>query len=153
MKKSKLCCFTVNTIHACIIANNYITNNLDNVKIIYINEKGETKKVKNIISRFYTKIEERMYYSEWLNESLLNDYEDEEFVFVVHGKEKFISNVNKFLDINRFNGYVINCYDICEIKSKVEDVILKHDFYMNTTGIVSTLDYMKGYTEEKRKTS
>lgn len=154
MKKSRLCCFTVNTTHACIIANNYIANNLDNVKIIYINEKGETKKVKNIISRFYAKIEERMYYSEWLNENILNDYEYEEFVFVVHGREKFISNVNKFLDINRFNGYIINCYDICEIKSKVEDVIAKHDFYMNTTGILSTLDYMKSYPEnEERKTS
>lgn len=154
MKKSRLCCFTVNTTHACIIANNYITNNLENVKIIYINEKSETKKVKNIISRFYSKIEDRMYYSEWLNENLLNEYEEENFVFVVHGKEKFISNVNKFLDINRFNGYIINCYDICEIKSKVEDVIARHDYYMNTTGIISSLDYNLGYNDgEKRKTS
>jgi len=153
MKKSKLCCFTVNTTHACIIANNYITNNLENVKIIYINEKGEAKKVKSIISRFYEKIEDRMYYSEWLNENLLNDYEDEEFVFVVHGREKFISNVNKFLDINRFNGYVINCYDICEIKSKVEDVISRHDYYMNTTGIVNSFGYNTNYLEgKKRKT-
>lgn len=153
MSKSKLCCFTVNTTHACIIANNYITNNLENVKIIYINERGESKKVKNIVSRFYNKIEDRMYYSEWLNENLLNDYEHEEFVFVIHGKEKFISNVNKFLDINRFNGYVINCYDICEIKSKVEDVIARHDYYMNTTGIVSSFDYTNGYNENKRKMS
>jgi len=140
MSKCKLCCFTVNTTHACIIANNYIVNNLDNVKVIYINEKDETKKVKSIISRFYKSMEERMYYSEWLNESILNDYESEEFVFVVHGKEKFITNVNKFLEINCFNGYIINCYDICEIRSSVDDVIKAHDFYMNTTGIVETLD-------------
>ena len=44
MGKYKMCCFTVNTTHACIIANNYIVNNLDNVKIIYINEKDENKK-------------------------------------------------------------------------------------------------------------
>ena len=43
--KNKLCCFTVNTTHACIIANNYISNNLDNVKIIYINEKNERENV------------------------------------------------------------------------------------------------------------
>lgn len=151
MKKRRLCCFTVNTTHACIIANNYITKNLDNVKIIYINEKGEAKKVKSIISRFYTKIEDRMYYSEWLNENLLNDYEEEKFVFVVHGKEKFISNVNKFLDINRFNGYIINCYDICEIKSKVEDVIASHDYYMNTTEVFTTFEYKENDSEKKRK--
>ena len=140
MSKYKLCCFTVNTTHACIIANNYIVNNLDNVKIIYINEREENKKIKNIISRFYKSMQDRMYYSQWLNESMLNDYEAEEFVFVVHGKEKFITNVNKFLDINTFNGYIIDCYDICEIKSNIDDVIKAHDYYMNTTGIVSTLD-------------
>lgn len=139
MSKCKLCCFTVNTTHACIIANNYIVNNLNNVKIIYINEKGENKKLKNIISRFYKQMQDSMYYSEWLNETMLNDYESEEFVFVVHGKEKFITNVNKFLDINEFNGYIINCYDVCEIRSNIDDVIKVHDYYMNTTGIVGSL--------------
>ena len=81
-----------------------------------------------------------MFYSQWLNESILNDYESENFVFVVHGKEKFITNVNKFLDINAFNGYIIDCYDICDIKSSVDDVIKLHDYYMNTTGIVESLD-------------
>lgn len=137
--KYKLCCFTVNTTHACIIANNYIVNNLDNVKIIYINEKDESKKIRKIISKFYKSMEDRMYYSQWLNESMLNDYESEQFVFVVQGKEKFISNVNKFLDINKFRGCIINCYNICEIKSSVEDVMRIHDYYMNTTGIVGNL--------------
>lgn len=150
MSKYKLCCFTVNTTHACIIANNYIANNLDNVKIIYINEKDENKKIKNIISKFYKDIEERMFYTEWLNETMLNEYDKENFVFVVHGKEKFITNVNKFLDINEFNGYIINCYDICEIKSDIDDVIKNHDYYMNTTGIIGSLDKLNG---EYRKTS
>ena len=68
-------------------------------------------------------MQDRMYYSQWLNENLLNDYEKEEFVFVVHGREKFITNVNKFLEINEFNGYIIDCYDICEIRSSIDDVI------------------------------
>lgn len=139
MSKSRMCCFTVNTTHACIIANNYIEKNLENVKVIYINEKEESKKLKHIISRFYNKMEDRMYYSEWLNESILNDYEEEEFVFVVHGTERFVSNVNKFLDINEFNGHIINCYDICDMKSKIEDIIKENDYYMNTTGIVGSL--------------
>ena len=47
MKKIKLCCFTVNTTHAYIIANNFISNELQNVKVIYINEKDEKKKTKS----------------------------------------------------------------------------------------------------------
>ena len=140
MSKCKMCCFTVNVTHACIIANNYINSNLENVKVIYINEKDENKKIKNIISRFYKNIEDKMYYSEWLNESILNDYECESFVFVVHGKEKFISNVNSFLEINEFNGHIINCYDIYEIKSSIEEIMKKHEYYMNTSGITKTID-------------
>ena len=56
MKKIKLCCFTVNTTHAYIIANNFIDNELENVKVVYINEKSEKRKLKGIISKFYKKI-------------------------------------------------------------------------------------------------
>lgn len=137
MSKTKLCCFTVNTTHALIIANNFIENNLSNMKIIYINEKDEDKKLGKIISKFYKKIEGKMYYSQWLNENILNNYTEESFVFVVHGKEKFVESANKFLDINDFNGYIINCYDVSDIKSDINSIITRHDDYINTTGIVT----------------
>ena len=136
MKKIKLCCFTVNTTHAYIIANNFINNELEGVKVIYINEKDEKKKVKNIISKFYKKMDDNMFYTTWLNEEITNDYKNENFVFVVSGKEEFIENVNKYLDINDFSGYIINCYEIFDIKEDVNKVINKHDYYINTTSIV-----------------
>lgn len=136
MEKIKLCCFTVNSTHACIIANNFISNELSNVKVIYINEKSEKKKLKNIIGKFYKKMEDKMFCTEWLNEKLLNDYAKETFVFVVNGKEKFVEKVNKFLDVNEFNGYIINCYEIFDIEVNIESIIKKHNYYINTTGIV-----------------
>ncbi|MBR1883779.1 MAG: hypothetical protein IJ809_02370 [Clostridia bacterium] len=134
--KTKMCCFTVNYTHACIIVNNFITNELSNVKIVYINEKSESKKLKTIVSKFYTELEDKIFFTEWLDENIINDYEDEKFVFVVKGKEKFIDNVNKFLDLNDFSGYVINCYDIFETSKKISDIVNKHDYYVNTEGIV-----------------
>ena len=86
MKKIKFCCFTVNSTHAYIIANNFINNELENVKVIYISEKSEKKKLKNIISKFYKKMNDRSFYTEWLNEKITNDYENENFVFVVNEK-------------------------------------------------------------------
>ena len=139
MKKIKFCCFTVNTTHALIIANNFIESRLSNVKIIYINEKEETKKIKKIINKFYKNMQDRMYYSEWLNEDILNDYINEKFVYVVHGKERF-------LDINEFNGYVINCYDVYDIKDDVNEIIDRHDYYMNTTGIIK-----KDFSKDENK--
>jgi hypothetical protein len=139
MKKIKLCCFTVNSTHAYIISNNFISNELENVKVIYINEKNEKierRKIKNIVSKFYKKMNDKFFYTEWLNEKVINDYEFEKFVFVVNGKEDFINKVNKYLDINECEGYVINCYDIFDIKEEVNNIIRTHDFYINTTGVV-----------------
>lgn len=135
MKKIKFCCFAVNITHACIIANNFINNNLSNVKIIYINQEDEEKRVKSIISKFYKKMQDKMYYTEWLNEKMINDYANENFVFVIYGNEKFVENVNKYIEINTFTGYVINCYNIIDIKAEINNIIAKHDFYINTSGI------------------
>ena len=126
MKKVRLCCFTVNLTHACIIANNFISNELKNVKVIYINEKSQRRKLKNIISKFYKKMDDKLFYTEWLNEKIIHDYEKETFVFVLNGKEEFIEKVNKYIDINE-------CSDI---KGEVKDIINKHDFYINTTGVI-----------------
>lgn len=143
MKKIKLCCFTVNTTHAYIIANNFIERNLQNVKVIYINEKDEKKKAKSIISRFYKKMNDDMYYTEWLNEKVINDYITENFVFVVHGKEEFVQKVNKFLELNESNGYIINCYEIFDISENTSDIIKRHDFYINTSGMVKKEDLIR----------
>ncbi len=136
MNKIKLCCFTVNSTHAYIIANNFINNELKNVKVIYINEKSEKRKLKSIISKFYKKINDKSFYTEWLNEKITHDYNNETFVFVVNGKESFVEKVNEFLDINEAMGYVINCYDIFDMDVNTSNIINKHDYYINTSGIV-----------------
>ena len=41
MSKCKMCCFTVNVTHACIIANNYINSNLENVKVSLLTYEGD----------------------------------------------------------------------------------------------------------------
>lgn len=143
MKKIKLCCFTVNTTHAYIIANNFIDNELENVKVVYINEKSEKRKLKGIISKFYKKINDKSFYTEWLNEKVVNDYENEEFVFVVNGKQEFVDKVNEYLDINEARGYVINCYEIFDMKVDTYDIISKHDYYINTSGIVKKETFHK----------
>lgn len=136
MRKVKICCFTVSYTHACIIANNFINKELKNVKVIYINEKSEELKLKSIVSKFYKKMDDKLFYTEWLNEKITNDYKNEKFVFVVNGKEDFVNRVNKYIQINESKGYIINCYNIFDIQERVEDIISKHDYYINTNGLV-----------------
>ncbi|MEG2348838.1 MAG: hypothetical protein RSB67_04245 [Clostridia bacterium] len=136
MKKIKLCCFTVNSTHAYIIANNFISGKVDNVKVIYINEKSEKRKLKSMIAKFYKKLDDKIFYTEWLNEQIINDYESEKFIFVVNGKEEFVEKVNTYLEIVEFEGYIINCYDIFDIKKETLAIIENHDYYINTAGII-----------------
>ena len=81
-------------------------------------------------------MDDKLYYTEWLNEKINHDYLNEIFVFVVNGKEDFITKVNSYLEINDSKGYIINCYDIFDIKEEVKNIINSHDYYINTTGIV-----------------
>ncbi len=136
MSKIKLCCFTVNTTHAVIISNNFISKNLDGMKVVYINEKQEDVKLKNIVDRFYKSIKDKVCCSKWLNEKMINEYDKENVVYVVHGGEKFVESTNSFLDINKCNNFVINCYEVYDIKEEISKIIEKHDYYINTTGVV-----------------
>ena len=79
---------------------------------------------------------DKLFYTEWLNEKITNDYKMEEFVFVVNGKEEFVNRVNKYIQINESRGYIINCYNIFDIQEKIENIIAKHDYYINTNGLV-----------------
>ena len=64
-----------------IIVNNFIDNELENVKVVYINEKSEKRKLKGIISKFYKKINDKSFYTEWLNEKIINDYKNKQTAF------------------------------------------------------------------------
>ncbi|MEG0073185.1 MAG: hypothetical protein RR922_01410 [Clostridia bacterium] len=139
--KTKICSFAINFIHACIMANNFIKENLNDVKIIYINEENEKEKIKDVITKYYPEVEHVSFYNDILDEKIINEYDSEKFVYVVYGSEKFIEKVNKYLDINKFSGYIINNYKVITLKEDMNDIINKHKYYINTTYIYVSKDY------------
>ncbi|MEG2459698.1 MAG: hypothetical protein RSB51_01295 [Clostridia bacterium] len=139
--KTKICSFAINFIHACIMANNFIKENLNDVKIIYINEENEKQKIKDVITKYYPEVEHVSFYNDILDEKIINEYDSEKFVYVVYGSEKFIEKVNKYLDINKFSGYIINNYKVITLKEDMNDIINKHKYYINTTYIYVSKDY------------
>ncbi len=72
---------------------------------------------------------------EWLNEEIVNDYQNENIVLVINGSENFISKVNNYMCFIQSDVLVINCYNIMDIKTSIADIISKHDYYLNTDGI------------------
>ncbi len=52
MKNIKVCTFVANYTHSCIVANNFISKEYEKAKVIYINEKSEKEKLKNIVNKY-----------------------------------------------------------------------------------------------------
>ena len=127
MEKNKVCCFTVNYAHSCIIVNNFIKKENLSHRVVYISEKDERKKIKNIISKFYSDLLNKVSF-----EKDVLDYEN--VIYVVSGKVKFVNEINKTLENKKFNGYIINCFEIYDIKN-IEEIIANHDYYINTEGL------------------
>ncbi len=135
MKNIKVCTFVANYTHSCIVANNFISKEYEKAKVIYINEKSEKEKLKNIVNKYFKNINRQIIYMEWLNEEIVNDYQNENIVLVINGSENFISKVNNYMCFIQSDVLVINCYNIMDIKTSIADIISKHDYYLNTDGI------------------
>lgn len=135
MKNIKVCSFVASYTHSCIVANNFIAKEFANAKVIYINEKSEKEKLRSIVNKYFKKINEKILYMEWLNEEVTNDYVNENIILVVNGSEHFITKVNEYMCFLQSDIVVINCYNITDLKSNIEDIISKHDYYLNTNGI------------------
>lgn len=135
MKNIRVCSFVANYTHSCIVANNFISKEFDRAKVIYINEKSEKEKLKNIVNKYFKNINKKIIYMEWLNEEVVNDYANENIVLVINGSESFISRVNSYICFIQSDVVVINCYNVMDIKSSITDIIEKHEYYLNSDGV------------------
>ena len=97
MKNIKVCSFVANYTHSCIVANNFISKEFSNAKVIYINERSEKEKLKNIVNKYFKSLNEKILYMEWLNEEVTNDYVNENIILVINGSENFINKVNGYM--------------------------------------------------------
>ena len=137
MKNIRLCSFVANYTHSCIITSNFISKEFVNAKVIYINENSQKGKLEKIVNKYFKNLNKKIIYMEWLNEEVINDYLSENIILVVNGSEAFITKVNSYISILNYNVLVINCYNISELKSRVSDIIMTHDYFLNTDGLKS----------------
>lgn len=135
MNNIKVCSFVANYTHSCILVNNFISKEFEKAKVIYINEKSEKEKLKNIVNKYFKNMNKKIIYMEWLNEEVVNDYVNENIILVINGSESFISRVNEYICFIQSDVVVINCYNVMSLKNSISDIISKHDYYLNTDGV------------------
>ncbi len=135
MKNIRVCSFVSSYTHSCIVVNNFIIKEFKEAKVIYINEKDEKEKLEDIVNKYFKNLNEEISYMECFNEEIVNDYVNENIVFVINGSENFINKVNEYMCFLQNNAMIINCYNILELKSNIKDIISNYDYYLNTNGI------------------
>ena len=137
LKNIKLCSFVANYTHSCIITSNFISKEFKDAKVIYINENSQKEKLEKIVNKYFKNLNKEIIYMEWLNEEVINDYVSENIILVVNGSESFITKVNSYISFIKHNVLVINCYNISQIKSNISDIVMVHDYFLNTEGVKS----------------
>ncbi len=137
MKNIKICSFVSSYTHSIIVANNFISREYRNekAKVIYISQNGDKEKVDKIVDKYFRDNLKEITYTEWLNENIINDYANENIILVINGSEKFINKVNEYISFSNIEVVIINSYNVTELKSEIDTIISKHDYYLNTQGI------------------
>ena len=130
MNSFKICTFVANFTHAAIVVNNFIKNEFRGVNVVYINENSQEKVLKNMSSNYYGNVNTCF---EWLNER--NVYDNTNTIFVVYGSESFILRANKYLKFAFKQAYIIDAYDILNIKNEIKNIVSFYDYYLNTQGL------------------
>lgn len=136
VSKENACAFYASDYHLEMIMLPYINENLKKDKKIYIfTENNLEDTVKTLIEKVNLEsgIKEKILNINWKNEdeekykTMLND--EKQTIVFIKGNKEYIENINK--DINKMNKTnsieVIDCYNISEIGTDVNNIIKEHN--------------------------
>ena len=141
--KEKTCAIFASDYHFEMISLPYIEKNLEK-EIIVLTENNLENTMKTLISRVNLKEEKKnnIFKINWKNDDLNkfkqiknNSQKNKEMIIFIKGKENYIKNINENIEkwIND-KTKIIDCYDVEEVKEKLEKIINKYDNMLNTMG-------------------
>lgn len=126
MKNLRICTFAANYNHAAIVVENFIKNEYKDVNVLIISEKEDLFKEK------FSKCSGISFFT-WKDEYVT--VEKQKIIFVVYGSEVFIQKVNKYIRFGYKEAYIIDAYDISNLESDINDILIHYDYYLNTQGL------------------
>lgn len=149
--KEKACAFYASDYHFEMISLPYIEKNLkEDKEIIILTENNLDDTIKTVISKmnFSKEKKNKILNIDWKNDDL-NKFkkikEDTEknknLVIFIKGTENYVKNINSNIEkwINSSNtAKVIDCYDIQEVASNVDNIVNKYKNVLGTAGIKET---------------
>ena len=154
MNKKRLCCFCVNDIHLITMLLPYINERInEDTEVVTMFEKNMSTNANKVLESVVGKKSERLINLDWSNKSLnyLNENNIENKLVLIYGSENFLNEANKIMDSKNESCTILNCYEIMQASSKLNEILDKHDKVVNTDGEKFPEEVFIGYTKNNCK--
>lgn len=167
-KVNKVCSFYINEWHLTTMILPYINKSIkEDRQILTIMENGIKEQIEELLSRMNLNqnTQEEILNIDWTTTAVCKYNKiKEELETKLRNSEKLniiINGTREYIEIANKNMYkaienlkfkeitIINCYDITK-ESNVKDILNKHEFVLNTSGINKIEDAFKDYKSEEK---
>lgn len=156
----KLCCLYVSDWHLSVMLLPYINKQInEDVEITTIFKNDLEKNMKLLVEKLNLKNSEKILNLDYGKKEKIDYIEidnilnkiinKKEIIIVVNGEKEEIEQINIYIeeylnknDIQNKNIKIINCYEVVDIRSSMDDIILKYETILNTTGEKAVSDLL-----------
>lgn len=168
IKVNKVCGFYVNDWHLTTMILPHINKSIKkNENIITIMEKGIKQQIEELLSKMNLNenTQEKILTIDWTSKpackysNLKEEMEEklknsEKLNIIINGTKEYIeiANLNIYKAIENLKLKeitIINCYEITK-QSDIKDILNKHEFVLNTSGINKIENVFKDYKKEEK---
>ncbi len=151
MNKKRLCCFYVNDIHLITMLLPYINERInESTEIITVLESDISKSVKKVMNGIRGKRSESLLKIDWKNKGVndLYNINVQDKLILVYGNDEFIKEANIIINNKNEECEILNCYEIMQGSSKLQEILDRHDKVVNTSGEKYPEEVFTGYTQK-----
>lgn len=151
MNKKRLCCFYVNDIHLITMLLPYINERInESTEIITVLESDISKSVKKVMNGIRGKRSESLLKIDWKNKGVndLYNINVQDKLILVYGNDEFIKEANIIINNKNEECEILNCYEIIQGSSKLQEILDRHDKVVNTSGEKYPEEVFTGYTQK-----
>lgn len=168
IKVNRVCGFYVNDWHLTTMILPHINKSIkENKQILTIMQNGIKVQIEELLSRMNLneKTQEEILNINWTSKQICkySNIKDEietklknneKLVIIINGTKEYIEianqNINKAIEnLKSKEITIINCYEITK-ESDVKEILNKHEFVINTSGINKIEDVFKDYKKEEK---
>lgn len=154
MNEKRLCCFYANEIHLITMLLPYINKRInEGTEVITILETDISESAKKVIKGIQGNKSRNLLNIDWGNKKLdyLHECDIKNKLILINGKNEFINEANKIINDRKEECITLDCYEMMQITSHLQEILDQHSGIVNTSGEKSPEEVFTGYTQKNYK--